>query len=73
MMSETVVTDRTGKLTVCRFCGHAGAHAPATVTPSGGVRYCSSCPECEMELDQMANTTHSAAPQPATLAGYGVA
>lgn len=72
-MSATVVTDRAGKLTICRFCGHAGAHAPATVTPSGGVRYCSSCPECEKELEQMANTTYATAPQLAAVAGYSVA
>jgi transcription elongation factor Elf1 len=72
-MNATAVTDRAPKVTTCPFCGHNGAHAPATLTPSGGVRYCSSCPECETELEQMADASHAAPPRLAAAPGNAVA
>lgn len=54
-MNSTIITDRTPTIATCAVCGHAGTHAPPTVTRSGGVKYCSTCPECEADLEQMVN------------------
>ncbi len=63
-MNSTITTEQAPKVATCPFCGHAGTHAPATVTPSGGVKYCSSCPVCETGLEKIANAVYARPPRP---------
>lgn len=58
-MNGTTVTNEVPELSTCRVCGHPGTHPPPAVTFLGGVKYCSSCPECRAELDQIANMTYA--------------
>jgi hypothetical protein len=70
-MNATTITDQTPNITTCAVCGHACAHAAPTVTRTGGVKYCSTCPECEADLEEMATVTHVTLPR-ALVADDGV-
>ncbi len=71
-MSPMTVTDHNDQdpsIPTCGYCRHQNTHIAPTIPRLGGGKYCSNCPECQTELDQMLAPTASTAPRPLGVGG----